>query len=194
MSYLWIQRNSAQTVKRPYHYRQGQIRAIDLLVPSLCNQTVLDIGCGIGTGMKKFQEKKADRVVGVDISPERLDLARRRKLEAYNLDVQSIEFLEHFEGQKFDHIWCSHVFEHFHNPRYALENLFELCTEYTNLYIIVPYPDIDPSPAHPGSKILGLHEEDDGRSVLDFFRSCGLKIHEIRLDEYREPEIWIVGK
>lgn len=194
MSYLWIQRSSAQTVKRPYKYRQGQKKAIDILIPDICGSSVLDIGCGIGTGLKRFKEKGADRVVGVDVSPERLSLATRRGFEVYNLDVQSIEFLDQFEGQKFDHIWCSHVFEHFHNPIYALTNLFELADESTIFYIILPYPDLHPAPAHPGSKVLGLDELDNGRSVINFFEHNGLKIYNVRLDNYREPEIWITGK
>lgn len=57
----------------------------DMLVPGLSGLEMLDLGCGTGLGAMAFRDV-ARRIVGVDLSPRMIDLARKRNLyEAFLL-------------------------------------------------------------------------------------------------------------
>src|SRR5687767_14079337 len=49
---------------------------------SLRDKTILDFGCGIGFGSIEVTQQGAKRVIGLDIRPEVLELARRSAQDA----------------------------------------------------------------------------------------------------------------
>lgn len=62
-------------------YRRWQYRAIDAL--GLANgDTIIDVACGTGLNFPPLEERigEAGRIVGVDLSPEMLEIARGRVL------------------------------------------------------------------------------------------------------------------
>lgn len=66
------------------------LRAIDALAPR-AGEVVVDIGCGAGQTVLQLAERvgPAGRVIGVDIAPQVLDVARRRAT-----DLSQVSFVE----------------------------------------------------------------------------------------------------
>ncbi len=82
---------------------------IERIMP-IQGKRVLDIGCGIGTFVKRFRQK-TDRVVGIDVEHERV---RRGSSELPNLLVAVGERLP-FRTESFDLVLLNEVIEHVQN-------------------------------------------------------------------------------
>lgn len=100
-------------------WRTGQDRRLNLIrrYVRLEGSRVLDIGCGIGTYVRKLSEL-ADRAYGIDI-----DSARVRQGTTGSLAVAVSERLP-FESEAFDMVLLNEVIEHVENGR---ETLVEAC-------------------------------------------------------------------
>jgi len=97
-------------------WRAGQDRRLNLIrryVP-LEGATVLDIGCGIGTYVRKLQEL-AGRAYGIDIDAPRV----RQGREAGSLAVAVSEQLPFADGS-FDAVLLNEVIEHVRDDRQTL--------------------------------------------------------------------------
>lgn len=177
-------------VKRPLRYRQGQKRAINLLGFDGMDKSlsILDVGCGIGTGMLHFNQLGFSHVYGIDKDDDRVCLAKRRNLNALNWRVEDLVWV--FEDV-FDIIWASHSFEHFRNPSNVLDDLRYLTREDALLFFVLPYPDLNPSELHIASRIIGLNVDDDGKTVIKWFEDRGLELLYSCRDDFREPEMWL---
>jgi SAM-dependent methyltransferase len=69
---------------------------VELLAPQP-GEHILDLGCGDGALGEKFL-KLGCRVVGVDASPERIQAARSRGLDARLVDAQQLRFHARFDA------------------------------------------------------------------------------------------------
>jgi trans-aconitate methyltransferase len=69
---------------------------LELLNPG-AGERILDLGCGDGVLTERLQGAGC-RVVGVDASPEMVNAARARGLDARALDIREIAFAEEFDG------------------------------------------------------------------------------------------------
>jgi 2-polyprenyl-3-methyl-5-hydroxy-6-metoxy-1,4-benzoquinol methylase len=77
---------------------------------------VLDFGCGVGR-LTLALARRARRVVGVDVSPTMIDLAKRY---AADQSVENVEFAHHLNGlpaESFDLICSLIVFQHIPVPQ-----------------------------------------------------------------------------
>ena len=108
----------AQTVDQPkwvalghpsYVWRSGQDRRLSLIrgYAQLDNRRILDVGCGIGTYVRKFREF-SPQVYGVDIDPDKVGEASRT---LPNIMMAPAEVLP-FADDQFDLVLLHEVIEH----------------------------------------------------------------------------------
>lgn len=173
-------------LKRPYKYREGQRKALDWFfdVPSM-SDVILDVGCGIGTGMKHLISKGYD-ISGIDSDPGRVSFCLRRHLDVVCGDAETYNF-----GRIYNVFWLSHSLEHMKDPKTLIKNLLSRSTKRCRFYIVVPYPDLNPAEEHRASKELGLNINDSGKAFIKWLSGVGLKPYKAKFDDYREPELWI---
>ena len=89
---------------------------------------VLDVGCGGGL-LSEAMAREGARVLGLDLSPELIDIAKLHRLEStqggaiLDLDyrVQAVEALADAEPASFDAITCMEMLEHVPEPGSILE-------------------------------------------------------------------------
>lgn len=101
--YLWLGHNQ---------YLYDGVRAGD---------RVLDIGCGASYYQQWIAEKAAE-VVGVDILPDRVELARRNNQKP-NVRFELMDVTCDIPNGQFDVAICSHVIEHLDDPIPVLNSL-----------------------------------------------------------------------
>ncbi|QDT48062.1 Cypemycin methyltransferase [Symmachiella dynata] len=69
---------------------------VELLAPQP-GERILDLGCGDGVLTQKLAEMGCD-VVGVDASPDQIEAARERDLDAHVVDCHNLEFDKEFDA------------------------------------------------------------------------------------------------
>lgn len=109
----------------PVHRHSSRI--IVNTVRDLGIRSVLDVGCGNGANLEALQhELNIADVVGIDISPSALDIARRRvqgEFKVVDLEHDSL-------GRTFDLVLSSQVIEHIHDDDAFLAKLRSMCERY----------------------------------------------------------------
>ncbi len=76
---------------------------------------LLDVGCGTGNLLSRISSKYEVKIAGVDISPDRLEIARDKLGEKADLRVGDSENLP-FDDECFDVITCTDSFHHYPHP------------------------------------------------------------------------------
>ena len=90
---------------------------------SLRDKTILDFGCGIGYGSIEMAQHGAKRVIGLDIRPDMLEIARRSAEDAGV--SESCRFSDSID-EPVDVIVSVNAFEHFDDPAAILETMERL--------------------------------------------------------------------
>lgn len=109
------------------------------------NINILDVGCGYGTFLKCAKEIGLN-ALGIDVSEHAVSVAK----EKYKLDAVFSTLFEFQSKIKFDVVHMNHVFEHFTNPKGALDKVKELLkpggilvmevpNQFKNIYDILRY-------------------------------------------------------
>jgi SAM-dependent methyltransferase len=127
----------------------GRVRR---LCPQLWPGRALDFGCGVGRLTRPLADH-FDEVVGVDIAPTMIDLARRYHADrpSCRFEVNQAEDLARFPSATFDLVLSLIVLQHV-PPATAVRYLRELCRLVTPggvLAVQVPARPVDPAPALP---------------------------------------------
>jgi ubiquinone/menaquinone biosynthesis C-methylase UbiE len=118
-----------------YVWRFGQDRRLALVqqwVP-LDGKAILDVGCGIGTYVRKFRQF-SDDVHGVDIDDERVAKARE---SLPNIDVAPGEQLPYPDG-RFDVVFLHEVIEHVDDDRATIREAVRVLREGGRVVIYAP--------------------------------------------------------
>jgi SAM-dependent methyltransferase len=172
-------------VFKPEHYFTAEKKTIDYLFRSVPKDAhILDVGCALGLGMRYLKDLGYIGVEGIE-----LDL-RKAQASTEHMYVGDIADHDFSEIQPFEVIYCSHTLEHVWDADAAIERMKEITTVDADFFFILPYPNLNPSPAHWSTPALGLDIDDSGMTVRDWFINRGFIVSEIKLDDFREPEIW----
>jgi len=90
------------------------------------NAKILDVGCGSGTLARSWKEQGYD-VIGLDISDESLEIARRKGIYCVKGDVtKGLPF----DDNTFDLVYSDGLLEHFVDPKPILEEIFRVSRRY----------------------------------------------------------------
>jgi len=172
---------------KPIHYHIGEWIAINYLCSHLNkNSKILDIGCGIGYGVGMFNKLGFWDVLGIDLNPDKISMG---KMFGYNIIEKDILDLD--QSDFYNVIWSSHSFEHMLYPGKTLEHLLKITSYDAKFYFILPYPDLEPAPAHCAVKKIGTNVDDNADTVINWFKRGGLKNKILKFDSFREPEVWM---
>ena len=98
------------------------------------NSLVLDLGCGDGSLDKALIERKRCEVIGLDISEEAVQIARRKGVDARLGDLESPL---PFADKSFDYVILCDVLEHLFDPLFTLIEALRVSKK----YVIVAFPN-----------------------------------------------------
>lgn len=139
---FWDRYRKEQTLKEIRYDKASEQRRYDrytktgnLLFDIAKNKTsVLDIGCGIGTGLRAFGDIGWEKVIGIEAIPIRAALGA----EFNNAEIV-VTTIEDFDRTgEFGCITLIHALEHFAEPVAVLEKLNLLLTKDGLLFVEVP--------------------------------------------------------
>jgi SAM-dependent methyltransferase len=118
-----------------YVWRFGQDRRLTLIrnLVSLEDARILDVGCGVGTYVRKLREF-SPHVVGIDIDPVRLRDGAR---ETTGLILAASESLPFPDGT-FDLVLLNEVIEHVRDDRRALEEATRVTRRGGHIVVFAP--------------------------------------------------------
>lgn len=98
--------------------------------------SIADMGCGEGFGLKNMAIKKIGKeYLGLDVSKKALRLAKEMNPEFKY--VHGDIYKTPFEDNKFDLVVCSEVLEHLKKPEVAIKEIKRISKKY--ILITVPY-------------------------------------------------------
>ncbi len=112
------------------------------LLGDLAGKSILDLGCGEGFYTRKFKQKGAASVIGVDISPKMIELARQEEAkEPLGIEYIVGDVMELGKIGSFDLVVASYLLNHAQTQ----EELLKMCqTIYANL--------------KPGGRFVGIND------------------------------------
>lgn len=153
--------------------------------------SILDIGCGDGTGMQCLREAGFKYLTGIDANESKAERARALGFPVYCLDFHDIPL---FFSAEFDVVYSSHSLEHALYPEKVLENIYRVLSTEGFFVCVLPYPDTGPDDVHVGKYKLGTCVKDNGITTIKFIESFGFKCINHCRDSLREPELWMFFK
>lgn len=118
-----------------YVWRFGQDRRLDLIqrYAGLEGKRILDVGCGLGTYMKKLRAF-SNEVYGVDIDPEKVARAQEQLEHVYLAPAEELPF----PAAYFDVVLLHEVLEHVTDDRQAVREAYRVAKVGGRLVIFVP--------------------------------------------------------
>ncbi len=103
-----------------------EIPALFSLIPDLTGKSVLDLGCGFGEHCKRFVEKGAAKVIGIDISEKMLEVAKKEnadpKITYLNIPMEDIGTID----EKFDVVISSLALHYVEDFSGVVKNVYNL--------------------------------------------------------------------
>lgn len=187
----YLKMQMAGPVEKPEHYHNAERIAIDELFENVYkNERILDVGCGIGLGMKYLESLGFENVYGIDLDSRKIRYANE-KGGIQNIMLGDITYFDFTGLPHFDVIYSSHCIEHVYDADEVVARMKEITAANAIFLIILPYPNPNPSPAHWSTPTLGLDIDDEGATVIKWFEARGFELINVKQDDFREPEIWM---
>jgi len=151
---------------------------------------VLDCACGDGVGLEVLRSMGFEDPVGVELAPSK---AARGRALGFRVEEADMHDLSVLADGSFDAILSSHTLEHAYDPGRALGELRRLLVPGGLLFVVLPFPDTGKRNelAHVGKHELGTDRDDGGEAASLFFAKRGFEVASRRLDDFREPELWL---
>lgn len=118
-------------------FRTFQNKVIEQIAPQP-NQAILDVGCGTGWAVAEIGHRAPKtKVCGIDLSPEMIRLAERKRDGAKNIEfkVGDAENIPYPDGT-FDVIMCTSSFHHYPSPLNALEEFKRVLKKSGRIYLL----------------------------------------------------------
>ena len=161
-----------------FHWRNDQYFNYIALMPvhEQDGKEVLDFGCGPGNDLVGFGEySKPRRLVGVDVSATSLEQAKRRlalhDINAELLEIDCSNLRLPFADESFDHIHCSGVLHHMHEPVSALREFKRILRRTGTVNVMVYNYEslwLHLYVAYQRTLVQGLHVESDLREQFRY--------------------------
>jgi SAM-dependent methyltransferase len=116
----------------------GETEAIDIVmgkIPKNPNQTILDVGCGLGGTAKYLKDNGYGLPVGIDIDKDNIGYATNKysDIKFYHCDV--LDSFKFFKPQSFDIIWLFSSFLLFADQSRSLSILSNLAHKHSKLVL-----------------------------------------------------------
>lgn len=112
-----------------------RVKKIVEMIDAAPTDTVVEIGCGAGLVLEKFQ---ASRLIGVDLSGYILHKAKARLAKRNICLLQANAEILPFPNQSFCKIVCTEVIEHVIEPRNVVKELARIATDDAIIVITIP--------------------------------------------------------
>jgi ubiquinone/menaquinone biosynthesis C-methylase UbiE len=109
-------------------------------------KTILDAGCGTGYLVRKLIAKKAQRVIGIDFSPEMIKIASEQTRakyannEIFEFHVDSCTTLSTIEDNSIDLIISNYVLMDLDDLEGAIKNFYRVLHEGGTVVIVILHP------------------------------------------------------
>lgn len=118
-----------------YVWRFGQDRRLDLIqrYAPLEGRRILDVGCGLGTYIKKLRAFSPD-VYGVDIDPQKVAQAQQELDNIYLAPAEELPFADDY----FDVVLLHEVLEHVDDDQRAVREAYRVAKVGGRVVIFVP--------------------------------------------------------
>lgn len=132
------ERTSATSIERgrpSYSWRHGQDRRLEMVrrhVP-LAGARILDVGCGIGTYVRRFR-RFTDDVHGIEVEPERVAEA---SLDLPNI-VQAVGEALPYPDDHFDLVFSNEVIEHVDDDRQTAREMVRVTRPGGSIVLFAP--------------------------------------------------------
>lgn len=102
------------------------------------NSTVLEFGCANGRMTAYLSQQLKAEVYAVELDPEAAEFARPHTKSIHIGDIESYEWLDTFEGIKFDYITFADVLEHLYKPAEVIQVCKKVLKQDGSLLLSVP--------------------------------------------------------
>lgn len=130
------------------------------LIPD--NVSVLDIGSGDGTFLKRLQTKKNCQVYGIDISFIGIEKGKNIGVPG---EVRSAEEMDDFDKEA-DVVICSHLLEHVGDDKGVVRNIARLAKQFA----VIAVPNNCSYPEETGEHVRKYTKESLKELLSGFFR------------------------
>lgn len=197
----WQVENGLSFESDNYTWSQGQERYIIKNFEHVDKSSkIIDICCGDGVGLNVFKKLQFTNITGIEICDEKIARARA---SGFNVEKKDICCEEFNVENEYDIVYTSHTLEHvLKNPQFTIKNLCKILKPNGKMYVVLPFPELKGGDSknvhnfmvHCGVIPLNLHIQGDGSATVNIFTQCGLSLIDIKTDDFREPELWMIFK
>lgn len=139
------------------------------------NPSVLEVGCGFGHLAAYLHDKYGFKIIGIDVDPEQIDLAKRNHEETNALKFLTANITNlPFEGSEFDLVLSFKVMHHIPDWERALMEIHRVLKPLGYLILNdLAVPRILKGLLRPLSNKMGVYSIED---VVNFSSKLGLEV------------------